>query len=180
MGCHFLLQTCHALWPKKQNKMKKPTCFYCSVLHADISCLFPARCEVWGAGDHTASLECHLDCAPGGSLSFRGVCGSLWANMSHHPHRILKAGAPHTPGLPAASSQFGKGNPKCLPSPSDTGLLMCPPSTSALSLGTELSLAPSSDHLLSLALLFFPSPSGTLWRRNEADKLCNQIPGHPR
>ena len=120
VGCHFLLHTCHALWPKKQTKMKKkknpPAFIAVSCMPTFLVC-FLLDCELWGAGDHTASLESRLDCAPGGSLSFRGVCGSLWANMSHNPHRILKAGVPRTPGLPAASFSIWKRKPKMPPFP---------------------------------------------------------------
>ena len=45
-------------------------------------------------------------------------------------------------------------------------------------LGNKLSLALSSDRLLSLALLFSPL-SGALWRRNEAGGLCHRIQGCP-
>lgn len=115
----------------------------------------------------------HVWRVPSESHSHFGVCGSLWANVSHHPSGVLDVGVPLAPGVPTDLTPHLEKDTQHGLSPSRKR------PTAVLPWATELRLAPSSEPFLSSALLFFPAPPGTLCRRSKAGQLCTRIPGRP-
>lgn len=148
--------------------------FTCGVPPDDFSCLFPTRLGSWGSGTTSRLWSDIWIVAPEGH-SHSGLWFSLGEHVPPPSQWGSERGVPLIPHFPTTSLLTGPPPCRVTQTPVDTAQ-----GHVSLARGEQsCSSAQSPDGVLSLARLFFPSPSGALWRRNEADKLCNRIPGCP-